>query len=197
LEAQPWRKKLTSNAAWADAASYTVADLTMLRRELAIGYLVAGLLSTLVPVHVWNTLFIHGHGFWTSLENVVVGPFIAVIGFVCSVGNVPLAVAFWKGGISFGGVISFVFADLITFPLLLIYRKYYGRRLTARILVVFWAVMAAGGTDRRGPVLAPWIGAPSSALDGGAHPLPVELHHVPEHRFSGGSGRVVLAVPQP
>ena len=63
--------------------SYTVADLTMLRKELAIGYLVAGLLSTLVPVHVWKTLFIHGHGFWTSLENVVVGPFIAVISFVC------------------------------------------------------------------------------------------------------------------
>jgi YHS domain-containing protein/uncharacterized membrane protein YraQ (UPF0718 family) len=145
LEAQPWSKKLTSKAAWADAASYTVADLSMLRKELVIGYVVAGLLATLVPVHVWNTLFIHGHGFWTSLENVIVGPFIAVISFVCSVGNVPLAAALWKGGISFGGVISFVFADLITFPLLMIYRKYYGGRLTARILIAFWAVMAAGG----------------------------------------------------
>jgi YHS domain-containing protein/uncharacterized membrane protein YraQ (UPF0718 family) len=145
LEAQPLGKKLRSKAAWADAASYSVADLTMLRKELLIGYLVAGVLATLVPVHLWNTLFIHGHGFWTSLENVIVGPFIAVISFVCSVGNVPLAAALWKGGISFGGVISFVFADLITFPLLLIYRKYYGGRLAARILVVFWAVMAAGG----------------------------------------------------
>jgi YHS domain-containing protein/uncharacterized membrane protein YraQ (UPF0718 family) len=145
LETQPWARKLTSRAAWADAASYAVADLTMLRKELVIGYAVAGFLATLVPVHVWNTLFIHGHGFWTSLENVIVGPFIAVISFVCSVGNIPLAAALWKGGISFGGVVSFVFADLITFPLLLIYRKYYGGRLAARILIVFWAVMATGG----------------------------------------------------
>jgi uncharacterized membrane protein YraQ (UPF0718 family)/YHS domain-containing protein len=145
LEAQSWATKLRSKAAWSDAASYTMADLTMLRRELVIGYVIAGFLAVLVPTHVWNVVFIHGHGFWTSLENVIVGPLIAVISFVCSIGNVPLAAALWKGGISFGGVISFVFADLISFPLLLIYRKYYGPKLTARILVTFWAVMAAGG----------------------------------------------------
>jgi uncharacterized protein len=145
LEAEPWSQKLTSKAAWADAASYTMADLTMLRKELAIGYVVAGFLTVLVPNHLWNAVFIHGHGLWTSLENVIVGPFIAVISFVCSVGNVPLAAALWKGGISFGGVISFIFADLITFPLLLIYRKYYGTPLTVRLLVLFWAVMAAAG----------------------------------------------------
>jgi uncharacterized membrane protein YraQ (UPF0718 family)/YHS domain-containing protein len=145
LEAQPWSKKLTSKAAWADAASYTMADLMMLRKELVVGYVVAGFLTVLVPNHVWNTVFIHGHGVWTSLENVLVGPFIALISFVCSIGNVPLAAALWKGGISFGGVISFIFADLITFPLLLIYRKYYGTALTLRLLVLFWAVMAAAG----------------------------------------------------
>ena len=145
LEAEPWGAKLTSKAAWADAASYTMADLTMLRRELLIGYTVAGFLAVLVPTHVWNALFLSGHGFWTSLENVLVGPLIAVISFVCSVGNVPLAAALWNGGISFGGVISFIFADLITFPLLLIYRKYYGAQLTLRIFLLFWGVMAAGG----------------------------------------------------
>ncbi len=145
LEAQPWGAKLRSSAAWADAASYTMADLTMLRRELVAGYTIAGFLTVLVPTHVWNAVFIHGHGFWTSLENVLVGPFIAVLSFVCSIGNVPLAAALWKGGISFGGVVSFVFADLISFPLLLIYRKYYGYQLTLRILAGFWAVMAAGG----------------------------------------------------
>ncbi len=145
LEAEPWSQKLTSKAAWADAASYTMADLTMLRRELVIGYVVAGFLTVLVPNHIWNAVFIHGHGVWTSIENVVVGPFIAVISFVCSIGNVPLAAVLWKGGISFGGVISFIFADLITFPLLLIYRKYYGTALTVRLLVLFWAVMAAAG----------------------------------------------------
>ncbi len=86
----------------------------------------------LVPVHFWNDVFLHGHGFWTSLENVIVGPFIAIISFVCSIGNVPLAAALWHGGISFGGVVSFIFADLITFPLLLVYRRYYGIRFTLR-----------------------------------------------------------------
>ena len=145
LEHQPWRTKLTSPAAWSDAASYAIADLTMLRRELFIGYGVAGFLAVLVPTRVWNVVFIHGHGFWTTLENVIVGPFIAMISFVCSIGNVPLAAALWKGGISFGGVISFIFADLISLPLLLIYRKYYGGKLTLRLLAVFWAVMALAG----------------------------------------------------
>jgi YHS domain-containing protein/uncharacterized membrane protein YraQ (UPF0718 family) len=145
LEAEPWRTKLRSKAAWADSASYTMADLTMLRRELLIGYGIAGFLAVLVPTHVWNNVFVHGHGFWTSLENVMVGPLIAVVSFVCSIGNVPLAAALWRGGISFGGVVSFIFADLIAFPLLLIYRKYYGGALALRILAGFWAVMAAGG----------------------------------------------------
>ena len=91
-----------------------------------------------------------GHGFWTSLENVVVGPFIAIISFVCSIGNVPLAASLWKGGISFGGVISFIFADLITFPLLLIYRRYYGPRLTLRMLAVFWLLMSTAGLVTEG-----------------------------------------------
>ncbi len=145
LEREPWSQKLRSRAAWSDAASYTVADLTMLRRELLIGYVVAGFLAVLVPTHLWNAVFLHGHGFWTTLENVIVGPFIAIIAFVCSIGNVPLAAALWHGGISFGGVIAFIFADLITLPLLLIYRKYYGTRLTLHLLVWFWAVMAIAG----------------------------------------------------
>jgi uncharacterized protein len=150
LERQPWGKKLRSKAGWADAATYTMSDLTMLRRELVIGYVVAGFLTVLVPTAFWNAVFLHGHGFWTSVENVVVGPFIAVISFVCSIGNVPLAAALWRGGISFGGVISFIFADLITFPLLLIYRRYYGTRLMLRMLAVFWAVMSVAGLITEG-----------------------------------------------
>jgi uncharacterized membrane protein YraQ (UPF0718 family) len=145
LERTPWRQKLTSKAAWADAASYTMADIKMLRKELVIGYAVAGLLAVLVPMDAWNDVFFQGHGIWTTLENVLVGPFIAFISFVCSIGNVPMAAALWHGGISFGGVISFIFADLIAFPLVLIYRKYYGTRLTLRIFFTFWAVMAAAG----------------------------------------------------
>ena len=145
LESEPWHAKLRSRAAWSDAAGYSMADLTMLRRELVIGYVVAGFLTVLVPTHVWNAVFLHGQGFWTTLENVVVGPFIAVISFVCSIGNVPLAATLWHGGISFGGVVAFIFADLIALPLLLIYRKYYGTRLALRLLVWFWVVMAAAG----------------------------------------------------
>ena len=145
LEHTPWREKLTSKAAWADASSYTMADITMLRRELVIGYGIAGLLAVLVPMDVWNDVFFTGHGFWTTLENVLVGPFIAFISFVCSIGNVPMAAALWHGGISFGGVISFIFADLIALPLVLIYRKYYGTKLALKLLATFWAVMAVAG----------------------------------------------------
>ena len=150
LHGEPWAKRLRSKSGWADAATYTMADLTMLRRELAIGFVVAGLLATLVPAHLWNVVFLHGHGPWTSVENVVVGPFVAVISFVCSIGNVPLAAALWKGGISFGGVVAFIFADLITLPLLLIYRRYYGTRLALRMLAVFWAVMSLAGLATEG-----------------------------------------------
>jgi uncharacterized membrane protein YraQ (UPF0718 family)/YHS domain-containing protein len=141
-DAGTWRTQLRSPAKWADSATYTMADLTMVRRELAVGYVVAGFLAVLVPTSVWQAVFVTGHGFWTTLENVIVGPLIAIISFVCSIGNVPLAAALWHGGISFGGVLAFLFADLITFPLLLIYRRYYGTRLMLRMLVVFWALMS-------------------------------------------------------
>jgi len=142
---QPLSRRIRSATGWADAATYTMSDLGMLRRELVAGYLVAGFLATLVPVSVWHAVFLQGHGFWTSLQNVVVGPLIAIVSFVCSIGNVPLAAALWQGGISFGGVVSFIFADLLTLPLLLIYRRFYGTRLTLRMLAVFWVVISLSG----------------------------------------------------
>ncbi len=138
-------QSITSRAGWRDAARFTMSDIGMLKRELLIGYLIAGFLTVLVPIEWWNDLFLHGHGFWTTLENVLLGPFIAVISFVCSIGNVPMAAALWHGGIGFGGVVSFIFADLITIPLLLIYRKYYGTALTLRVFVTFWALMSFAG----------------------------------------------------
>lgn len=142
---EPLRRRLRSRAGWGDAAGYTISDLRMVRKELVIGFVVAGFLSALVPAEFWQSIFLTGHGFWSSLENVVLGPFLAIISFVCSIGNVPLAAALWHGGISFGGVVSFVFADLITLPLLVIYRKYFGTALMVRILVTFWITMSAGG----------------------------------------------------
>jgi uncharacterized membrane protein YraQ (UPF0718 family)/YHS domain-containing protein len=129
-DAVPWRRRIRSLAGWSDAAGYTISDLTMLRKELVIGFVVAGFADAAVPVSFWRSLFLTGHGFWSSLENVVLGPFLAVI--------------------SFGGTIAFVFADLITLPLLLIYRRYYGTPLTLRLLAVFWATMSVAGLATEG-----------------------------------------------
>lgn len=142
---EPWGMRVRSAEVWRAAARYTIADLRMLRMEIVGGFLVAGFLAALVPDQAWRALFLSGHGLAASLENAAIGPLIAILSFVCSVGNVPLAAALWKGGISFGGVSSFLYADLITFPLLLIYRKYYGGRLTLRLLATLWLVMSAAG----------------------------------------------------
>ena len=141
----PTHSSLASAAGWSEAVGYSIADVRMLWKELLIGYTIAGMLSAIVPVHVWNDLFLHGHGLLTVIENVIIGPFIALIAFVCSVGNVAMAAALWRGGIGFGGVISFIFADLIALPLLLVYRKYYGAASMRRMLVTFWVLMSIAG----------------------------------------------------
>jgi uncharacterized membrane protein YraQ (UPF0718 family)/YHS domain-containing protein len=145
FEPPSWKQRVRTRAGWADASGYTISDLTMLRKELIAGFAIGGFASALVPTWFWRSLFVTGHGFWSSLQNVVLGPFLALISFVCSIGNVPIAAALWRGGISFGGVTSFVFADLITLPLLLIYRKYFGTAITLRLLAAFWAAMSAAG----------------------------------------------------
>jgi uncharacterized membrane protein YraQ (UPF0718 family)/YHS domain-containing protein len=144
-ECRPWRVRIRTRAGWSDAAGYAVSDVTMLRKELVIGYVVAGFLAVAVPTGFYEALFLPGHGALTELENVVLGPFIAFISFVCSIGNVPLAAALYEGGISFGGTIAFIFADLVALPLVLIYRKLYGGRLALRFVLVFWAVMSTAG----------------------------------------------------
>jgi uncharacterized protein len=130
---------------WAASVGYTLSDLRMVRREIVVGFIGAGFIAVAVPARFWADVFITGHGPLTTVENAVVGPFVAIISFVCSIGNVALAAALWKDGISFGGVVAFVFADLITIPLLLIYRTMYGGRITLRLLGVFWAVMSTSG----------------------------------------------------
>ena len=138
--------KLTSRKpSWHDAAGYTVGDLTMVRFELVIGFVVAGLADTLIPASFWHHLFLSGHGVIGGIENAILGPVIAFISFVCSVGNVPLSAALWNSGISFGGTIAFIFADLLTIPLALIYRKFYGTKVTTRLVLVFWGVMSISG----------------------------------------------------
>jgi uncharacterized protein len=136
-----WR----SRRSWADAASYTIADLRMLRRELVLGFVVAGFLAVAVPASVYRAVFFTGHGGWTMVENAIAGPVVAFVSCVCSIGNVPLAAALWTSGVSFGGVVAFLFADLLAAPLVLIYCKLYGRRQAFVLVGVLWAVMSAGG----------------------------------------------------
>jgi uncharacterized membrane protein YraQ (UPF0718 family)/YHS domain-containing protein len=150
MQESSWREKISSRHGWRSAAGYTMGDFIMMRKELIIGFMVAGLASTLVPIRVWQTLFLSGHGFFSALENVIIGPFIAFISFVCSIGNVPLAAALWQGGITFGGVIAFIFADLLAFPLVMIYRKYYGNKLALRLSLIFWFVMSLSGLITEG-----------------------------------------------
>jgi uncharacterized protein len=130
---------------WHDAAGFTIGDLSMVRTELVVGFIVAGLADTLIPISWWHQLFLSGHGVLSTLENVVLGPFIAFISFVCSVGNVPLGAALWNSGISFGGTISFIFADLVALPLVLIYKKFYGNKLSFKLVAVFWFTMSLSG----------------------------------------------------
>jgi len=135
---------------WSEAAGYTIGDFTMLRVELIVGFLVAGLAATLIPMRFWEALFIPGYGFWSAFENALLGPVLAFISFVCSLGNIPLAAALWHGGISFGGVIAFIFADLLAFPIVMIYRKIYGGALALRLALVFWLVMSLSGLITEG-----------------------------------------------
>ena len=141
-----WSKK--SN--WVSAAGYTMGDFIMLRKELVIGFIVAGLAGTVVPFSFWQSLFISNHGFLSAVENAIIGPFLAFISFVCSVGNVPLAAALWHAGITFGGVIAFIFADLLAFPLVMIYRKYYGNKIALRMSFLFWGIMSLSGLITQG-----------------------------------------------
>jgi uncharacterized membrane protein YraQ (UPF0718 family) len=135
--------KLLSLDAWTDVARNFRADWEMLWREIVGGFLIAGYVS-LLPKGFFNALFITDTGGAPQLlENVVVGPIVAALAFVCSVGNIPLAAVLWAGGISFSGVIAFVYADLIIVPIVLIYRKYYGSKVTALLVGIMFAAMVA------------------------------------------------------
>jgi uncharacterized membrane protein YraQ (UPF0718 family) len=114
-------------------------------RDVVAGLLIAGAVAAWVPDSFWQQLFLTGHPLAAKLWGPLIGPVIAILSFVCSIGNVPLAAVLWQGGISFGGVISFLFADLIILPILVIYRKYYGTRMMLVLLAIFYATMVLAG----------------------------------------------------
>jgi YHS domain-containing protein len=135
------RERLTSLSAWSDVAHNFRNDWTMLYKEITLGFLLAGFVGQL-DNSFFNSLFItHAPAGIKLIENALVGPLIAVLSFVCSIGNVPLAAVLWSGGIGFAGVISFIFADLIVLPIVLIYRKYYGPRFALRIVALMFVTI--------------------------------------------------------
>jgi len=135
------RQRLTSATAWSDVAHNFRNDWSMVWKEVTLGFLLAGFIGQL-PNSFFNALFLNNAPAGVKLiENAIVGPIIAILSFVCSVGNVPLAAVLWSGGISFAGVIAFIFADLIVIPIVLIYRKYYGKTFTIRIVSLMFITM--------------------------------------------------------
>jgi uncharacterized protein len=136
-----WRKRLVSARAWSDVAHNFRGDWQMLWKEITIGFLLAGFIAQFGNGFFEHLFIRHAPAPLPTIENVIVGPVIAVLSFVCSVGNVPLAAVLWSGGISFAGVMAFIFADLIVLPILAIYRKYYGTRFTIRITALMFTTM--------------------------------------------------------
>jgi len=135
--------RLFSLEAWSDVAHNFRGDAQMLWKEITAGFLIAGFIA-LLPMDFFNGLFLTDTGGgWQLLENVLLGPIVAILSFVCSVGNVPLAAVLWAGGISFGGVISFIYADLLIIPLVLVYKRYYGGRVTVVIVGLMFAAIVA------------------------------------------------------
>ena len=141
----PFFKRLFSARAFTAISHYFYMDVYSLYIDIGLGFLIAGALAAWVPDSFWQVLFLTNHPVLNEFWGPLVGPFISMISFVCSVGNVPLAVVLWNGGISFGGVISFIFADLIILPILNIYRKYYGGRMSLYLLAVSYLAMALAG----------------------------------------------------
>ncbi|MGW0995729.1 permease [Streptomyces sp. NPDC002523] len=140
-----FRQRLLSREGYTSIAHVFVMEWAAILRDLVLGLLIAGAIAAWVPDSFWQNFFFDGHPFAAKLWGPVVGPIVALVSFVCSIGNVPLAVVLWKGGISFGGVIAFIFADLLILPILNIYRKYYGTRMALYLAGTFYLVMVAAG----------------------------------------------------
>jgi len=137
--------RLLSGRGLTSVSHIYVMEWAAVIRDIVAGLLIAGAVAAWVPDSFWQSLFLTDHATWSKVWGPLVGPIIAILSFVCSIGNVPLAAVLYSGGISFGGVVSFLFADLIIVPILIIYRKYYGTRMMLTLLAGFYVTMVLGG----------------------------------------------------
>ena len=135
-------QRITSKDGLTAISHYFVMDWAAVWKDIAGGLLIAGALAAWVPADFWKEFFLVSHPVAAKFWGPIVGPIVAVVSFVCSVGNIPLAAVLWNGGISFGGVIAFIYADLIVLPIIDIYRKYYGWKVAGLIVAVFYVAMA-------------------------------------------------------
>ncbi len=140
-----WWQRLRTPAGLTSTADYFVMDWAAVGRDIFGGLLLAGALAAWVPDSFWRSLFLEHHATVAKLWGPLIGPLVAILSFVCSIGNVPLAAVLWNGGISFGGVLAFIFADLLILPIIDIYRRYYGWRMAGFIVATFYATMVAAG----------------------------------------------------
>ena len=138
-------QRLRSPEGFTATANYFVMDWAAVARDIFGGLLIAGALAAWVPNSFWQQLFFEHHQTLAKFWGPLIGPLVAIVSFVCSIGNVPLAAVLWNGGISFGGVLAFIFADLIILPILDIYRKYYGWKMAGFLLLTFYSTMVAAG----------------------------------------------------
>jgi uncharacterized membrane protein YraQ (UPF0718 family) len=163
-EQMSWGQRLTSVTGWSDVAHNFRGDWQMLYKEVTIGFLLAGFIAQFGNGFFESLFLKHAPAPIPTIENVIVGPIIAVISFVCSVGNVPLAAVLWSGGISFAGVLAFLFADLIVLPIIAIYRKYYGTSFALRITGLMFVTMVIAG------VIVDGLFSATGLLPSGARP---------------------------
>jgi hypothetical protein len=179
-----------SNRGVTAISHFYVMDWVSVWSDIALGLLISGALAAWVPHEFWTALFLSNDPVWSKIVGPLIGPIVAVLSFVCSIGNVPLAAVLWNGGISFGGVVAFLFADLIVLPILNIYRKYYGMRMAALLLGLFYVAMAAAGYIVE--IVFGLAGLiPQQRSPGGFGT--VELHDCTRHPVPGALGDVPLA----
>src|SRR5260370_2668286 len=157
-EGSLWQR-ITSKDGFTATSHYFVMDLAAVWKDIAVGLLIAGALAAWVPADFWNSFFLVSHPIAAKIWGPIVGPIVAVVSFVCSIGNVPLAAVLWNGGISFCGVVAFIFADLIIIPVIVIYPKYYGRPMAMFLPVPCYRPVACA-RDLLRPLFTP------------PHPLP-------------------------
>jgi uncharacterized membrane protein YraQ (UPF0718 family) len=138
-------QRLLSREGFTSVSHVFVMEWAAILRDLVVGLLIAGTIAAWVPESFWQHFFFADHPVLSAFWGPIVGPIVAIVSFVCSIGNVPLAAVLWNGGISFGGVVAFIFADLLILPILNIYRKYYGTKMMLTLLGTFYAAMVTAG----------------------------------------------------